>query len=150
ARLESCGAEAEWIALAKRCLTAEPWDRPRHAGEVAEQVTAYQNAVAERLRQAEVARAAEEARAVEAQATAAQERKARRVTLALAAAVLLTMLLGGGGWLWLHSQRAAKLADNNRAVNEALTEARGLREQARTAQGRAALDLTVRAREQAR
>jgi serine/threonine-protein kinase len=150
ARLNGCGADGELIALAKRCLAAEPWDRPRHAGEVAAQVTAYQNSVAERLRQAELARAAEEARAIAARATAAQERKARRMTLALAATVLLTMFLGGGGWLWLNSQRAARLAENNRAINEALRQATSLREQTRTAQGRTALDLAVRAREQAR
>jgi len=150
ARLESCGADGEVIALAKRCLAAEPWDRPRHAGEVAEQLTAYQHAVEERLRQAELARAAEEARTVEARATAAQERKARRMTLALAASVLMTVLLGGGGWLWLQGQRAARLAENNLAVNEALSQATRLREQARTAQARTALALTARAREQAR
>jgi eukaryotic-like serine/threonine-protein kinase len=149
-RLQACGADAELMALARRCLAAESCDRPRHAGEVADQVTAYQNAVAERLRQAELARAAEEARVVEARATAAQERKARRMTLALAGSVLLTVLLGGGGWLWLQGQRAARLAENNRAVNEALTHATTLREQARTAQARTALDLAARAREQAR
>jgi serine/threonine-protein kinase len=150
ARLEGCGADAELIALTKQCLAAEPWDRLRHAGEVAAQVTAYQHSVAERLRQAELARAAEQARAIEARTTAAQERKARRMTLALAATVLLTMFLGGGGWLWLNSQRAARLAENNRAINEALRQATSLREQTRTAQGRTALDLAVRAREQAR
>ncbi len=149
-RLESCGADAELIALARRCLAAEPCDRLRHAGEMSQQVTKYQEAVADRLRQAELARAAEQARAIEAQATAAQERKVRRTTLALAASVLLTVLLGGASWLWLQSQRAAKLAENNRGVSDALTQATTLREQARTAQARTALDLAVRAREQAR
>ena len=55
-RLESCGADAELIALARRCLAAEPCDRLRHAGEMSQQVTKYQEAVADRLRQAELAR----------------------------------------------------------------------------------------------
>jgi hypothetical protein len=46
---------------------AEPWDRPRNAGEVA----AYQDSVVEQLRQTELTRAAEEPRA-----TVAAERKA--------------------------------------------------------------------------
>src|SRR6516165_2172423 len=65
ARLDSCGADAELIALSKRCLAAEPWDRPRDAGELAEAIMAYQQAVAERLRQAELERAQAEARAEE-------------------------------------------------------------------------------------
>jgi serine/threonine-protein kinase len=65
-RLDGCGAEGALTGLARHCLAAEPWDRPRDAGEVAAAVTAYQNAVAERLRQAEVAHAAEAARAEEA------------------------------------------------------------------------------------
>ncbi len=77
-RLDGCGADAELVALARRCLAAEPWHRPRHAGEVAAAVTAYQNSVTERLRQAELAHAAEVARTEEAQATAVQERKRAR------------------------------------------------------------------------
>ncbi len=149
ARLDGSGVDGELIALAKRCLAAEPWERPRQAGEVAAALTAYQGAVAERLRKAELARAAEEARAVEARATAAQERKARRMTLALAAAVLLLVLLGGGSWVWLRVEREKRLAETNREVNEALIQAATLREKARTAGGRAALDLAAQARVQA-
>jgi tetratricopeptide (TPR) repeat protein len=119
---------------------------------VAAAVTAYQQAVAERLRQAELAHAAEAARAEEAQATAAQERqarqaaqaraaaerRARRLTLGLAASVLLSVLLGGGGWLWLAQQQVAReraalsqRAKTTREVQDALTQAQSLREQAR-------------------
>ena len=40
-RLDGCGADAELVALAKRCLAADPAGRPRDAGEVAAAVTAY-------------------------------------------------------------------------------------------------------------
>jgi serine/threonine-protein kinase len=103
ARLQSCGAEAELIQLAERCLAADPGERPRDAGEVARAVTAYQTSVQERLRQAEVERAA-------AQAKARAERRARRWTLATAAAVLAVVLLGGGAWLWWQQKAAAATA----------------------------------------
>ena len=77
-RLDNCGADAELVALARHCLAAEPEERPREAGEVARRMTAYLSGVQERLRAAELARAAEEARAEEAQATAAAAERARR------------------------------------------------------------------------
>ena len=105
-------------------------------------VTAYRESVDRRLRAAEVARAA-------AQARAAAERRARRLTAALAAAVLLLVVLGGGGWLWLQGQSAARLAENNGAVKEALGQAAALHDQARPAENTAALSLLERARDQA-
>jgi hypothetical protein len=112
ARLDGCGADAELVALAKRCLAAEPWERPRQAGEVAAAVTAYQQSVSERLRRAELERAAAQARAEE-------ERKRRRVTLALAAAVLALVLAGGGQvvWWWREAD-AAHRAQEQRAIDE--------------------------------
>src|SRR5262249_30872134 len=41
ARLEACGADAELVALARRCLAAEQADRPANAGVLAGQLTAY-------------------------------------------------------------------------------------------------------------
>ena len=41
ARLDACGADAELVAIAADCLAREAEDRPRHAGAVAERVTAY-------------------------------------------------------------------------------------------------------------
>jgi serine/threonine-protein kinase len=87
-RLDGCGADAALIELAKRCLAEEARDRPRDAGVVAAAVAAYRQAVAERLRQAELERATAAVRAGE-------ERKRRRLRRALAAAVLV-LVLGGG------------------------------------------------------
>jgi eukaryotic-like serine/threonine-protein kinase len=130
ARLDGCGADAELVALARRCLAEEPGGRPRHAGEVAEAVAAYQAGVQQRLRRAELERAA-------AQARAAAERRARRLTAGLAAAALL--LVAGGGavaWAWQrHEQARAQEARERRqradaAVALALHDARRLRRQA--------------------
>ncbi|HKB34878.1 MAG TPA: serine/threonine-protein kinase, partial [Gemmataceae bacterium] len=84
-RLEGCGAEAELIQLALKCLTVEPESRPQDAQAVAKEIAAYLSAVQEKLRQAERERAAAEARAEEARATAraeqarAKEAEAREV-----------------------------------------------------------------------
>jgi serine/threonine-protein kinase len=128
-RLDSCAADRELIELAKRCLAAQPGGRPRDAGVVAKEMTAYLAGVQERLRKAELDRAAAHARATE-------ERKRRRLTLALAASILLTvMLASGGGWLWIERDRQAErarttqerrdaLASTTQAIHDALTEAR--------------------------
>ena len=111
ARLVRCTADAELLALARDCLTAEPKDRPADAGVVASRMTAYLSGVQERLRAAELARAAERARAEEARRTAvaaeakaSAERRARRLTGALAATILLAGGLGAAGWRWVETR----------------------------------------------
>jgi serine/threonine-protein kinase len=117
ARLESCGADSNLIELVRNCLESEPDVRPRDAGVLAEQVTEYLESVETRLHEAEVARAAESARAEE-------ERKRRRVTLALAASVLFTICVGGGSWVWWEQQRAERRSVAAARVNDAVHEAR--------------------------
>jgi serine/threonine-protein kinase len=103
-RFDGCGADAKLVALAKACLSPRFADRPRDAARVAARIAAYQAAVQQRLRAAEMQRAAAEARAVE-------ERKRRRVSLALAAAVLALVAMGAGGGLLVQHQ-----ADERRVV----------------------------------
>src|SRR5262249_46529476 len=100
ARLDGCGAEPELIALAKSSLASFE-ERPRHAGLLAESITAYLASVEQRLRAAEVANA-------EAKVRAAQERRVRRRTVALVTAVLVAVLVGGGTALWLKQEQDAR------------------------------------------
>jgi tetratricopeptide (TPR) repeat protein len=123
-RLEGCGVEGELIALARECLAPEPEDRPHDANVVAERITAYLAGVQERVQAAERERAVAVARAIE-------ERKRRRVTLALAGSILALAALGGSGAFWMMQERRALAAQVNLALNEA--EVR--REQAQTAGG---------------
>jgi serine/threonine-protein kinase len=115
-RLEGCGADAELIALAWDCLAAEPAKRPRDAGVVARRVTIYRAEVQERLRRAELEKAAAQARATEAG-------KRQRLTLALALAALLLLGLGGGA-AWYLRQQHLQQAEVAARVEEDLKAAR--------------------------
>jgi serine/threonine protein kinase/Tfp pilus assembly protein PilF len=105
ARLDGCGADAELIALAKDCLAPERELRPANAAVVAERLANYLADVQERLRRAELEKAAAQARAEEARATVRAERRARRLTVGLALAVVVSLTVGG---LWWQRQQAEK------------------------------------------
>lgn len=81
-------------------------------------------ALAEGRRQAEEERALEaERRERVAQDMAGQERKARRLTAALAVAAIVTVLVGGGSWLYVKSRNDAFVRDTERAVTDATAKA---------------------------
>jgi serine/threonine-protein kinase len=123
ARVEGCCTDAELVCLCRDCLAARREDRPANAREVARRMAAYQARVQERLRQAEIARAAAAAREQEARATAAAERKARRRTRALAFAVVLVVLAGGAA-AWQVKQRQTRLAEAESALDAAAAQCR--------------------------
>ncbi len=125
-RLNSSGADADLINLAKDCLAPELEDRPRHVGEVATRISAYQTGVQERLRKAEIARAEEKARAEEAIKRARVERERLRLTVALAASILALVILGGWGAAWLFQQRRDRIA----GVEATLARIQAIRDQA--------------------
>ena len=99
-RLDACGADAELIALVRHCLELEPQDRPCHAGELAERVTGYLQSVETKLRETELERAAQAARA-DAQAKQAEaerqraESETRRLELQQRSARKLRKMLAG-------------------------------------------------------
>jgi serine/threonine-protein kinase len=139
-RLDGCGADARLVSLAKACLAAEPDDRPRNAGAVAEEVKAYQAGVQERLRAAERERSAAQARAKEA-----------RKTLAATAGVLLAlMLLASTIGYFLHERQTRQTeaeanqrveADRQRqAIGTALDKVTVLRQQGHGAEARVVLE----------
>jgi tetratricopeptide (TPR) repeat protein len=86
ARLERCGADDELIALCRRCLSANPSDRPADGHVVADGVTAYLGGMQEKLQQAELAQA-------EARAKAVEEAMRRRLALALGGLVVLALVV---------------------------------------------------------
>ncbi len=129
-RLGSCVAHAELIALAGDCLAAEPEDRPRQAGKVATRIQDYQAGVQRRLRDAEIERAEQKARAEEATKRFRVERDRLRLTIALAASVLALVILGGAGAFGMYRQQQQRLT----AAETVLARVETLHEQAR-AQG---------------
>jgi eukaryotic-like serine/threonine-protein kinase len=139
-RLDACGADPELVNVAKHCLAVEPWDRPRDAGAVSKELAAYQNSVDQRLRQAELAHAAETARAEEALHTASEakakakaERQARWMTLALAVSVLVAAGVVAAGWRQIELDRMGRASALNARVNAALQQAMRQRGQAQGA-----------------
>ena len=87
ARLDQSGADADFVALAKRCLAPEPKDRIADAKAVADAVAAYQAEVEERLKQAEL----EQARLV----TKAQQEQIRRRDRRILGGCIAGLLLAG-------------------------------------------------------
>ena len=117
ARLDACGADAELIALTKKCLAPEAIDRPKDAQAVADGLTAYLDGVQERLQAAERERAVALVRAEEevktrqvAEEKADEQRKRRRVQAQLAAAVAV-LVLGGVSVAWWQTEQAGTLRE---------------------------------------
>lgn len=104
-RLNICGADPELIALCKRCLSPNAQNRPADGKAVADEVAAYRAGVEERLRKAEAERAVIGARLVE-------QRKRRRVQLALVGAVGVILLLVGTGAWYSDRQAASRRFDD--------------------------------------
>jgi serine/threonine protein kinase len=92
-RLDGCRADADLMALCKECLAPHRAERPRDAGEVAARMAAYQSAVQQRLRQAELERAAAEARE-------AEQRRRRRMLLTASGVIALVLLAGLSVSMW--------------------------------------------------
>ncbi len=150
-RLGACGADAELIAVAKRCLAAEAAERFDTGEEVAAALGAYRAGVEERLRRSERERAAAEARAAEElntrreaearaeaeqaraeaeRARADEQRRRRRAQLVLAL-VVLVIVAALGAFVVYTDRRAAerKLADERSDIDRRATETRHAAEQ---------------------
>ncbi|MGO9914878.1 MAG: protein kinase domain-containing protein, partial [Isosphaeraceae bacterium] len=132
-RLEASGSDVELIALTRDCLAPELEDRPRHAGLVAARINGYQASVQDRLRLAEIARAEEQARSEEATRRIRVERDRLRLTVALAASLVGLIVLGAGGFSYLGRLRAARRAETERIVTEAMDQVNLFRGEAKAA-----------------
>jgi serine/threonine-protein kinase len=123
-RLRQCGADAELVELAERCLAAERDARPRGADELAKALARWRASQEKRAHDAELEAAAALARAK-------HERRVRKLTVALAATIVLASLAGGGVWLQRQSEERARLESAARPVREEIARARELAATAR-------------------
>jgi len=108
ARLDRSGAEAELVALAKDCLRPAKEARPPNAAAVAQRVSEFLAAAAERARQAEIT-------AVRERSQAAEERRKKRL---ISAGALLVVLTGAGvAWmLWTRAEKRQLVVDEVNAI----------------------------------
>ena len=123
-RLDSCGADPELIALAKAAMAPETADRPRDARAVASRILAHLAGVQERLRSSELAR-------VEVDTRAKTERARRRLVMALAGMIVLSIFVGGGSWVIVRLQHEAMITETDRVVGEAMVRAESLEAEAK-------------------
>ena len=144
-RLDACGADAQLVELTKSCLVPAIRARPRDAGVLSKELEAYVRAVEERARQSQLdavtAREREKAAEVRARASkrvADEERRAKRLTMGLAVAVLGIVLLGVGGWIWVQVDQRHRTASTEQAVSRHLDEALALLADAQADPDRAA------------
>ena len=112
-RLDACDADEELIELARRCLAPKPHDRPRSAGVVADEIASYTSSREQAARSAQV-------QAAEARVRVREERKARRLTLALAGLGSVMVLLAAG---FFFRQRSAE-RKTEQEIRSAVADAR--------------------------
>ncbi len=125
-RLDASVADPALVALARSCLAEEQAARPADARALATAIHAHLTAVERRAQDAAI-------EAAQARAKAAEERKARRITLALSIVVIVA-LLGAGAAYWLFQSREAGLrADAEERAQGARQRVLELRDVARAA-----------------
>jgi len=115
ARLDTCGADPDLVALCRRCLAPRPEDRPADAGAVAKAVAALRAAADERARRAELDRVRAEAEAREAVARAAAQRQRRWLLLAASGVIAAVLLAGLSVSLWQMRQAMQALQAEQQA-----------------------------------
>ncbi|HVK08901.1 MAG TPA: protein kinase, partial [Gemmataceae bacterium] len=111
ARLDGCRADPGLVELVKRCLAAEPADRPPDAGGVARAVAGLRAAADERARQAELDRVRAEGERAKAEAEAREQRKRRRAQAALGLAFVALIVVAGTFAWWAREKRLAAAAE---------------------------------------
>jgi len=125
-KLHASDADPDLVVIVSKCLRFTPPERPANAGVVADMVNGHLESLERRAHEASLA-------AAQAQAIASGERRARRLTLALASTLLVATLIGVGGWLWISAQGDARRQQETQQVAAAIESASMKLGQARAA-----------------
>jgi eukaryotic-like serine/threonine-protein kinase len=123
-RLDSCGADAALVDVARRCLAQNPADRPTDAGAVAAEIERHLRDLDARAREAVA-----EAAAARARAEAAIRR--RRLVAFASSAIVALVAFSSVVWLRAERERAEREARADRSASAALAHARSALERAR-------------------
>ncbi len=123
ARLAACGEDEALVALALRCMTPDPLDRPVDAAAVAAEIDRHLDGLERKARALEV-------EAAEARAVAAEERRSRRLTLALTLTVLVALVASAAILLWIERDKSRRRAAIERGIAAAEERASLLRRDA--------------------
>jgi serine/threonine-protein kinase len=115
-RIAACEADAVLKQLCLDCLMPSRAARPANAEEVATALHAYLTSTEERAAKAELAAEKERIKA-------AEERRARRLTVALGGTIAAALILGGGGFWWVEHERTKRAEQTRTAVEQARNEA---------------------------
>jgi len=105
AQLDACGAESDLIEIVRRCLNVTAGARPPHAGVLAREIQAYFLSLADRVHAAEIAVA-------ESRAKADAERRMRRRTTWLGAALAVAAIAGSFFAIRAERERTARAAQS--------------------------------------
>ena len=125
-RLQACAAP-DLAELCAASLARDPEQRRSSAGDLATGIARHFAELEERVHAAEIA-------AAEARIRAGQERRARRLTVALAGTVVSAVLLGALSWVILAQQRSARRKSVDERANQAIAEAARLLGQAESSE----------------
>ncbi len=129
ARIQSSGADERLNALTTSCLSSNRKDRPRDAGVIAREITDYLAHLEQEKRNLEIA-------AAESRATIAHEKRARRLTTALAISVLFAVLLITGTGAWAVREQSQRTAELEQSINTVHAKAAQLLGQAKASDAR--------------
>ncbi len=146
ARLDGCGKDPALVALAKRCLSATPNDRPPDASAAAAAVAHFRSETEARAKRAEVERA-------EATVQAAEQRKRQRqfrLAAGVVGAALALGVVGTGVGLLVALDRAnreERAKNDEREAKEREAEAK-VRERTAKEEERTAKETATRAKEE--
>jgi serine/threonine-protein kinase len=113
-RIEACDADPALVRLCLDCLMPGREARLPNAEVVAKAMHEYLATVEERAQKAELA-------AAEARIKAAEERRARRLTLALAGTIVGAIALGGGALYWVGHERAQRAEEHAQRAEQTRT-----------------------------
>jgi len=115
-KLHATDIDPDLVVIVSKCLRHSPQERPASAGVVADMINSHLESLERRAHEASLA-------AAQAQAVASGERRARRLTLALASTLLIAIILGAGGWLWIGAQDDARRQEVTQQVAAAIESA---------------------------